>query len=250
VLSGVIGCADDAECSENEVCFGGSCQPVVTGNLEEACNGLDDDCNGRIDDGADCGQCPYNMVLINDVPGVPQGLCMDAYEASRPDATATTAGENDLYAVTRQGAVPWTNISDTDAADQACRGAAINDRPVNEGGIPGFTPEKRLCSEIELRTACGGTDALPYGGDTVIPGTCNDASVGSSLATAGSFPGCCTDDGICDLAGNAGEIVASPGQGVFGGTTSDAEVRCSFSAGVAEVPSPSVGFRCCTHPVQ
>jgi hypothetical protein len=121
---------------------------------------------------------------------------------------------------------------------------------VNEGGIPGFTPEKRLCTAVELETACGGAGALPYGGDTVVLGRCNDASTGGSLETAGSYPECCTFDGICDLAGNAGQLVASPGQGIFGGSTADAEVRCTFSAGVTEVPSPSVGFRCCTHPVQ
>ena len=84
----------------------------------------------------------------------------------------------------------------------------------------------------------------------MIPGTCNDASAGSSMATSGSFASCCTDDDVCDLAGNAAEIVASPGQGRFGGSTTDAEVRCSFAAGVSGVPSPSVGFRCCTHPVR
>ena len=84
----------------------------------------------------------------------------------------------------------------------------------------------------------------------MIPGACNDGSVGTELATAGSFPSCCTEDEVCDLAGNAGELVASPGQGIFGGTTNDTDVRCSFAAGVSGVPSPSVGFRCCTHPVQ
>ena len=100
------------------------------------------------------------MVLLDDVPGVPSGVCIDRFEASRPDATAADAGENDFFATSREGVLPWTNIADTEAADVACRGAAINDLPINEGGIPGFTPEKRLCTEVELRVACGGTDAL------------------------------------------------------------------------------------------
>ena len=246
-LTGSTACEDDDGCGEDEQCLYGFCQPEVIGNSNEACNGLDDDCNGRIDDGADCGQCPFNMVFLN-VPGEVRGLCMDMYEASRPDATAESAGLNELYAVSRAGVMPWVNIASTDAADQACRGSAINERPTSEGGIPSHTPVKTLCEQRALTAACG--ENFPYG-DAFIAGACNDNSNGAAIEPTASYSNCCTTAGVCDLAGNAGELVARPNQGEFGGSAEDGEagVRCTFLQLPTGVPDPSLGFRCCTQPL-
>jgi hypothetical protein len=241
-LPGTVSCSGAGDCGDNEICYESACQAIVQGNTDEVCNGEDDDCNGRIDDGADCGRCPFNMVLVDDVPGAVGGICVDLYEASRPDATSTAEGTNALYATSRAGVLPWTNIRDTDAADAACRGTAINNLPINQGGIPGFTPAKRLCTQVELAAICGGTNALPYGGDTPVEGNCNTGAV----ATTGSFPACETAEGVADLAGNAGELVATPAQGVFGG---GGEGRCDYNTtDLSSVPGPTVGFRCCTQP--
>jgi len=248
-LAGTTPCTDEtelADCGEEAVCLFGFCQVEAQTNTDEECNGVDDDCNGRIDDGADCGRCPYNMVFMN-VPGEVQGICIDMFEASRPDATTDSGGENDLYATSRSGALPWVSIASTDAADQACRGSAINDLDVNQGGIPGHTPEKFLCEDRHLSAACG--ENFPYG-DTYIAGACNDNSNGPTIEPTGSYGNCCTTDGVCDLVGNAGELVARPTQGEFGGSAEDGEAQaaCSFVELPSGVPDPSLGFRCCTRP--
>ena len=246
-LTGTTACTDGSECGEDEECLFDFCQALVIGNASEECNGLDDDCNGRIDDGADCGQCPFNMVFLN-VPGEVRGLCMDMYEASRPDASTDSAGVNELYAVSRADVLPWVNIASTDAADQACRGSAINERPTSEGGIPSHTPVKTLCEQRALSAACG--EGFPYG-DTYIAGACNDNSNGTAVEPTASYANCCTTAGVCDLAGNAGELVSRPNQGEFGGSAEDGEdnVRCAYIQLPTGVPNPSLGFRCCTQPL-
>lgn len=251
VLTGATTCANDDECGEDESCLFGSCQATARSNEDELCNGLDDDCNGRIDDGADCGRCPFNMVLLN-IQGIPSGICVDMYEASRPDASDSSAGTNELYAVTQMGTIPWTGIASTDAADQACRGAAINDLPPNEGGIPGHTPEKFLCESRFLEAACGA--AYPYG-EAFVAGACNDSTTGTTLQAAGASSTCCTAEGVCDLSGNANELVVRPNQGGFGGSAeqTDADVACEFTpiapGSPGAPPNAALGFRCCATPL-
>ncbi len=95
----------------------------------ETCNGLDDDCDGIIDNGIEAGDLASWVTM-------PNGREIMAYEASRQDATATDQGSLSLYACSRAGALPWTSVTQVEAA-QACDAIGA-----------------RLCSEIEWHQAC------------------------------------------------------------------------------------------------
>lgn len=43
-------------------------------------------------------------------------LCVDAYAASRSDASATSPGRDNSYATSRPGVLPWTNVTYDEAA--------------------------------------------------------------------------------------------------------------------------------------
>jgi hypothetical protein len=241
-------CNEDLDCAEDEICFEGGCQEEVVNYQSEQCNGLDDDCNGRIDDGEVCGRCPYNMTYLEEVTGEVAGICIDRFEASRSDATATSAGINDLYTVSEEGVLPWTNYNSAEAADDACRGAAINLVSTLDGGIPGFTPEKFLCEQKHLQAACGET--YPYG-ESYLAGLCNDQG---SLDLTGGYSSCCTLEGVCDLVGNVAELYSTPNLGAFGGDYNDLEqLGCGYSVWFSDIilgpPSLDLGFRCCTLPL-
>ena len=67
------------------------------------------------------------------------GVQIMKYEASRPDATATSAGAMGGHACSKAGVLPWTNIKQPDAeAVCAAMGA-------------------RMCTETEWQTACQAT---------------------------------------------------------------------------------------------
>ncbi len=103
----------------------------------EVCNGKDDDCNGVIDDGADAGA----LQLWASLGG---GRQMLAYEASRPDSTAQSAGAREGWVCARAGALPWTNLEGS-AAEAAC--ASIG---------------ARLCTPSEWQRACAVVPAVQW----------------------------------------------------------------------------------------
>lgn len=208
--------------------------------------------------------CSADMVLVNG------SFCMDRYEASRPDATADSAGTDASYATSRPGVLPWFSFSLTrqDAAT-ACAAAG-----------------KRLCTPTEWQTACQGPAQTVYGyGDTYDPITCNGidrfcrcgsgqacesvtpcpyphcfnqpppggsppASCGADfhVEPTGNEAGCVNGWGIYDMNGNVWESVnAGDAQQHFRGgayNCSDSELlhRCDYDA----TWGPSArGFRCC-----
>ncbi|MCB9537416.1 MAG: putative metal-binding motif-containing protein [Myxococcales bacterium] len=63
-------CSEDAHCDAGDVCVDGVCGP---GQRAEVCNGLDDDGDGQVDEGLNCGQpgcaddaaCPPNAACID-----------------------------------------------------------------------------------------------------------------------------------------------------------------------------------------
>ncbi len=115
-------------------------------------------------------------------------VVMDAYEASRADATVSSAGTDDSIACSRAGVLPWEPTGDQIAT--ACEAAG-----------------KRLCSEQELTDACTGSagNRFPYGNE-YISGTCNDESGDGAVAPTGSFPDCVDASGqIFDLIGNVAD---------------------------------------------
>ena len=217
---------------------------------EETCNGTDDDCNGLTDEGLTC-SCPADMVLVDDL------FCMDRYEASRPDATATSQGTDSSRATSRPGVMPWLNVSFAEA-QAACEAAG-----------------KRLCSPAEWEQACKGPAQTTYSyGDTYDPTTCNgiDAFCNCGLSTScaeqdpcpyphcywdcgaafhpvptGGFPDCTNAYGLFDMNGNVWERVSDGAGrgGAFNCGDSESLHRCDYVADWGLEARSNFGFRCC-----
>ena len=222
--------------------------PVAAG--QETCNGLDDDCDGDVDEGV-----LYDMVAIPD-PGSPAFL-IDRYEASRWDATAGEAGIASSIACVIEGVLPWTAIHWAEARN-ACeaRGARY-----------------RLCTATELQQACEGGigNAYPYGAaydDDLCNGYEHDGVSGGGdddvLLPTGSLAGCQTGGRIFDLSGNAsewtstktGETNTDPSHDIYqlhGGSylSPEAGLACAIELAPRAAENAvlgNIGFRCCADP--
>ncbi|HNT28738.1 MAG TPA: SUMF1/EgtB/PvdO family nonheme iron enzyme [bacterium] len=205
-------------------------------------------------DGDALADCPADMAPVG-------GVCVDKYEASRGDATADNAGDDETVARSVAGVLPWmvNPMTTTELAKfkSACVAAG-----------------KRLCSVGEWTAACEGPEKNAYHfGNTFDRETCNcvdtfcddfcaehniavcntDANCGYEyecfhVMPTGSFPDCTAGDGFFDVNGNVWEVVDN-GSGGFlikGGAFNCASaadrLKCSFSAGWTELYA---GFRCC-----
>ncbi len=214
------------------------------------------------DDPGGPSRCPADMVLV-----APYGVaawCLDRYEASRSDATATGYGSSTMPS-SRPGVLPWMSVT-LAVARTACESAG-----------------KRLCTTSEWKASCTGPDYTVYSyGNLYVADTCNGIDTfcdceGKCASVAfcpyphcrvqaspsgdggpcgayfhvlptGSFPGCTNEWGAFDLNGNVWELVEA-GDGVehFRGgayNCSDSELlhRCDYDA----TWNPSAkGFRCC-----
>jgi len=220
--------------------------PVPGTPRVETCNGLDDDCNGQIDDG-----------IVDDMVAVTVGaatIYVDRFEASRPDATSSNAGLNEARRCVNAGVLPWTSASYAEAAN-ACSSVGA-----------------RLCTAAELQAACEAPTAAAYPyGTSYVATNCNgndyDAIPGGSiehrLVPAGSNPSCVSQLDIYDLSGNAAEWTSTV-TGNTGGTsnlniymakggsylTPAIGLTCQFSMSVyaSNAILPELGFRCCKGP--
>ncbi len=184
----------------------------------EACDGLDNDCNGFIDDALP--DAAFSMVAV---PGVP-GVTIDQYEASRADGTSLTPGIAEAVACSKPNVLPWTGGGYEEAA-QACAARG-----------PGY----RLCTLAETEAACRGAadTAYPYG-DSYQPMSCNgvDAGLGVAVAT-GSLATCQTAEQVFDLSGNVAEWTAT--QTNLPELTPDR----IFALGGGSYLSPTLGLAC------
>lgn len=218
-------CTADADCGgSGETCYENQCRPAAVAQIDEICNGLDDNCDGRIDNGAtarpdgssaECGTCAFNMVRstqILDISGALRPTCFDRYEASRPDATADGEGDVGLYSVSRAGVLPWTGISRADAA-AACSGAAYNANFTGEA-----VQSKTLCPYFVWPQFCGGLSSTQIDyiyGNTFQEGTCVDGRDGTNTPQpSASRDGCSRTLGATkqyfDTTGNVWEWVTQP----------------------------------------
>ena len=210
----------------------------------ESCNGLDDDCDGSLDEGGLGTWVP--------ITGPFGTSYMMAYEASRPDATSFSTGSMSHTACSSPNRQPWTNLTQPEA-EAACAAA---------GG--------RLCTEQEWQTGCESTTTMcdwSYASScsTYQSMVCNDVNYdfdpgtpgdqNGMLATA-SLPMCYAGwsggDRIYDMSGNAEEWTAARQPGINplrGGSNNDTSggTRCDFDFIVADdtIRLPTVGFRCC-----
>ena len=163
------------------------------------------------------------------VPSSTGDFYIDAYEASRANATELTAGTGTSLACNYKNTVPWTNITYADARN-ACLDAG-----------------KRLCTKAEWQTACG--TYFPYG-EQYLPGTCHLATEDLEPDITGKSASCKTATGIYDMSGNVVEW--AEGGYLMGGsyTSNSSDGACDSFKQVHDylsyVPDISVGFRCCS----
>ena len=230
---------------------GVTCKMILVGASpkNELCNGLDDDCDGKVDESTDDGGYKGVVDAMVHVKRAVGGKQYDFYiythEASRPDSTATGHGKSAARACSRAGVLPWSKVTYS-SASAACAAAG-----------------KRLCSGAEWTVACQGSGNLlyPYG-NSYQPQTCNgvDRKAGKPVAT-GSLGGC-AGGGLKDMSGNlrewvsgkAGSTATTPPKSIYrvrGGAyhTPGPGLACGFvlSQAVEDVVLPSVGFRCCSN---
>jgi hypothetical protein len=281
-------CDDSTPCGASEECVEGICRQTNRGPTQEACNGLDDNCDGVVDNvgtvaaGA-CAVCPFNMVKVDSLSasGSENPVCIDQYEASRPDATATSAGSSEWYAASAAGVLPWTDVTVEEAAS-ACQGETIYSY-FKPGPRP--LPSKRLCKYFEYEQACGGRNNdpasdfdYPYtesaADDRYVAGACIDGSLdrsgpavtGTSTCAHAFNTGPGTQVQTYDLVGNVAEWVqGSGGFLVAGGSfletpadaaanrprtaASGAALSCTdLGQAPADGAADDIGFRCCTAP--
>jgi hypothetical protein len=114
-----------------------SCPPptckLQTAPAAETCDNKDNDCDGVVDNGITDPTVHVTTGGLN--------FYVFTYEASRPGATASSAGTADHRACSQAGVLPWTFVSYADAAD-ACAASGA-----------------RLCTGAEWGAACGGVTA-------------------------------------------------------------------------------------------
>jgi len=116
VGSCVSKCTSDDDCDRDEIC-----DPAIGKCVGADCES-DDDCHPRFE----CIRgycvsreplvCPAGMVVVENQ------FCIDIYEASRPDATASAAGAQSTVATSAAGVLPWQVESNAEAF-AACEAA-------------------------------------------------------------------------------------------------------------------------------
>src|SRR6266540_158837 len=236
-------------------CMGSMKQPGT-----EVCNGLDDDCDGKVDEITSMSDKTADDRLVY-FSG--RNVTMFAHEASRYDATASDYGfDSTRRPCAVAGHKPWSNVTKEEAQAACAR--------IGTGW--------RLCTAAEWADACNGSGntTFPYG-NAYSGTTCNGwdypkAATATTLA-GGAATGCVSDlstasgDELYDMSGNVKEWVLSTKttNGPFelrGGAYDIASfidntvvpavrkapgLQCDASvpAPATAVRLPSVGFRCC-----
>ncbi len=222
--------------------------PVPGAPRAEECNGIDDDCDGVVDDSdpSDPGRVRDDMVRVT------QGsldFWIYRHEASRPDASAALGGTSSARACGRGGVMPWTSVGYAEA-EAACAAAG-----------------HRLCTAAEWLAACQGEDAraYPYGASydgAMCNGADRDAipggAIDSQVEPTGTLAMCASPSGALDLSGNVKEWTADLRGTTSGGTpiyvvrggsheSPALGLTCGteLSRATADTLLSTLGFRCC-----
>ncbi|MBK8169196.1 MAG: SUMF1/EgtB/PvdO family nonheme iron enzyme [Sandaracinaceae bacterium] len=219
--------------------------PAPLPGSPEVCNGVDDDCDGTLDE-----DVAEDWVTITGAFGTRE---IYAYEASRPDATAMQPGAMSHRPCSLPGRVPWTNVRYPEAL-AACTAIGA-----------------RLCTETEWEAACTTNASTPcvyaYGSmcTNYQPTSCNGNDLDSDpslpldqdeLRVTGAMSSCYANWGgtnrIYDLSGNVKEWTQARTSGVNplrGGAYNNPglALQCTYDFTVADDAFlfANVGFRCC-----
>jgi len=206
-------CERNEDCGEAMRCYENRCSPMYVEPIE----------------------CPPEMANVADA------FCVDRFEASRPDATATTNGTDNSRAMSRAGVMPWQLFApeDNETARSACLAAG-----------------KDLCTPQQWRSSCEGRAGTAYGyGDTYEPETCNGIDTfglsGFHLLPTASLPRCHSDWGVYDINGNLWEHTLNGDEktirgGAYNCKDSQTLHRCDYIPTSWEPTAR--GFRCCLVP--
>ncbi len=236
------------------------CNVTVAGVApqSEVCNGMDDDCDGHIDE-------PYDadgFAGVRDAVTAPllvngQSVVAYKYEASRPNANSQAPGYAGERACSVSGRVPWSMVS-YDEAQSACAAAGMRLCRVTRSAAGATTSDEwgRSCKgpsnskypygNAYLASSCNGSDFDP------VPGGVNE----DGPVATGTVAACQSTDQAFDMSGNLREWVDDPrvvGGGarhtLRGGSfdSYDPSLTCDYDQRTvwSTYRAPNVGFRCC-----
>ena len=199
----------------------------------------------------DCGS--PDMAFVTFLPASedldPPRICVDLHAAARLDATATSAGRDESYAVSKPAVYPWTNLTFREASEACgragkflCDWSALKAITATVQGTPGFVTFDTTAVEAVPRNGpetglANRTEPLnPV--DMQIAGLTGKPAFPETRASVAFFTTVPIEDADDVDPRSAYVLGAISGPKVAGGVARQAPVPADFK-------HPLVGFRCC-----
>lgn len=200
----------------------------------------------------DCGA--PDMAFVTFLPASedlqPPRICVDIHAAARLDATATSAGLDESYAVSKPGVYPWTNLTFREASEACgragkflCDWSALKAITATVQGVPGFVTFDTTAVEAVPRNGpetsmANRTEPLnPV--DMQLASLTGKPAFPETRASVAYFTIVPIEDTDQIDPRSAYVLGAISGSRVAGGVARQAPVPTDFK-------HPLVGFRCCS----